>query len=104
MARRGRQDMADYKSVLIVGSGSGLSASLARLFASEGMRVALAARNEEKLRPLASKIGAASFACDAAKEGEVAGLFAQVEQATGGADTVGYHANARARAPLIGMD
>ena len=29
---------------LIVGAGSGLSASLARLFAREGMKVALAAR------------------------------------------------------------
>jgi NAD(P)-dependent dehydrogenase (short-subunit alcohol dehydrogenase family) len=93
--------MADYKSVLIVGAGSGLSASLARLFAADGMRVALAARNEEKLRPLASEVGAASFACDAAKEGEVAGLFARVEQATGGPDVVIYNASARARGPLI---
>ncbi|HET7912701.1 MAG TPA: oxidoreductase, partial [Pseudolabrys sp.] len=33
-----------YKTALIVGAGEGLSASLARLFASEGIRVALAAR------------------------------------------------------------
>lgn len=31
-------------TALIVGAGSGLSASLARLFAKEGMTVALAAR------------------------------------------------------------
>ena len=35
---------------LIVGAGKGLSASLARLFHSEGMKVILAARNIEKLK------------------------------------------------------
>src|SRR5258707_805433 len=34
----------NYKTALIVGAGEGLSASLARLFAREGLRVALAAR------------------------------------------------------------
>ena len=33
---------------LIIGAGSGLSASLARLFAAEGMTVALAARQIDK--------------------------------------------------------
>ena len=33
---------------LIVGGGPGISASCARLFASEGMQVAVAARNVEK--------------------------------------------------------
>ena len=33
-----------YKNALIVGAGEGLSASLARLFAREGLHVALAAQ------------------------------------------------------------
>ena len=37
------------ETALIIGAGEGLSASLARLFAGEGMRVALAARKTEKL-------------------------------------------------------
>ena len=41
--------MANPETALIVGAGSGLSAALARLFASEGMTVALAARNPGKL-------------------------------------------------------
>jgi len=41
--------MKQPETALIVGAGSGLSASLARLFAKEGMRVALAAR-EHSLR------------------------------------------------------
>ena len=34
--------MADQEKALIVGTGEGLSASLARLFAKEGMAVAVA--------------------------------------------------------------
>lgn len=51
-------------TALIVGAGSGLSASLARLFAKEGFTVALAARQIEKLTQLSSEIGALSFAAD----------------------------------------
>ena len=44
------------ESVLIVGAGNGLSASLAQLCASKGMKVVLAARNIEKLRNLKKKM------------------------------------------------
>ena len=44
------------ESVLIVGAGSGLSASLARLCASKQMKVVLAARNIEKLKDLKKEI------------------------------------------------
>ena len=37
-------EIPKYKTALIVGAGEGLSASLARLFAREGIKVALAAR------------------------------------------------------------
>ena len=40
------------ESVLIVGAGSGLSASLARLCGSKGMKVILAARDIKKLKHL----------------------------------------------------
>ena len=45
----------NYKSALIVGAGSGLSASLARAFAKAGMTVALAARSADKLGELAKE-------------------------------------------------
>ena len=41
-------DVPRHDTALIVGAGQGLSASLARLFAREGMRVALAARRPEQ--------------------------------------------------------
>ena len=89
-----------YKSALIVGAGRGLSASLARLFASEGLRVALAARDTEKLAPLCGETGAKAFACEATDPGQVARLFAAVEAATGTPDVVIYNASARARGPV----
>lgn len=45
----------DKETVLIVGTG--ISASLARLCASEGMQVTLAARNVDKLAALAASSG-----------------------------------------------
>ena len=89
-----------YKSALIVGAGRGLSASLARLFASEGLRVALAARDAEKLAPLCGETGAKAFACDAVEPDQVARLFSAVEAATGALDVVVYNASARARGPV----
>ena len=55
----------DYHTALIVGTGSGLSASLARLFAKSGMKVAVAARRLENLATLAQEIGGKAFTCDA---------------------------------------
>ena len=65
---------------LIVGGGPGVSASCARLFAREGMRVAVAARNPEKrvLQALESECGIRRFACDAREPADVAKLFAAV--------------------------
>jgi short-subunit dehydrogenase len=44
----------EMRSALIVGAGSGLSASLARLFVRNGLQVALASRNPDRLAALAS--------------------------------------------------
>jgi NAD(P)-dependent dehydrogenase (short-subunit alcohol dehydrogenase family) len=89
-----------YKSALIVGAGRGLSASLARLFAKEGLQVALAARDTEKLAPLCAETGAKAFACDAVRPDQVARLFTAVEGATGAPEIVVYNASARARGPV----
>ena len=68
-----------YSRALIVGAGSGLSASLARLLAADGLRIGLAARNVDKLAGLAAETGAAVHACDASRPGEVEALFARLE-------------------------
>jgi NAD(P)-dependent dehydrogenase (short-subunit alcohol dehydrogenase family) len=90
----------NFETALIVGAGRGLSASLARLFAAEGLRVALAARDAEKLSPLCAETGAKAFACDAVDPDQVARLFSAVEAAIGAPDVVVYNASARARGPV----
>ena len=63
-----------YQRALIVGAGNGLSASLARLLATEGLRVGLVARNADKLSELAAQIEAAVHAADASKPEEGRGF------------------------------
>lgn len=86
-----------YNTALIVGAGAGLSASLARLFAREGIRVALAARKIEKLGELCGSTGARAYACDATNADEVERLFGLVEREIATPDIVVYNASARAR-------
>src|ERR1051326_120855 len=64
---REEKDMShsSYRTALIVGAGSGLSASLARAFAKAQITVALAARSVADLASLAAETGAELFACDA---------------------------------------
>ena len=90
-----------YKNALIVGAGEGLSASLARLFAREGIRVALAARKVEKLGALCTETGAHAIACDATNADEVERLFGLVEREIGTPDLVVYNASARARGAFV---
>src|SRR4051794_34397953 len=93
-----------YQTALIVGVGSGLSASLARLLSKNGMKVALAARALDKLAALKAETGAQAFACDATQEGDVARLFGNVESAMGPPDVVVYNASFRTRGPVLDLE
>ncbi|MDC1198930.1 SDR family NAD(P)-dependent oxidoreductase, partial [bacterium] len=68
-----------YSHALILGAGAGLSASLARLFAAKGLRVSLAARTTADLEALAEETGATLHTCDAARQAEIATLFAALD-------------------------
>jgi NAD(P)-dependent dehydrogenase (short-subunit alcohol dehydrogenase family) len=92
------------ETALIIGAGSGLSASLARLFAREGMRVALAARRTDKLAALCGETGAGAWRCDAVRPDDVAALFAAVEAELGAPDIVVYNPSARSRGPIAELD
>ena len=94
----------NYKSALIVGAGSGLSASLAHSFAKAGMAVALAARSPQKLAELATATGARTYNCDAAKRDEVEALFATLDSEGNAPDVVVYNPSYRVRGPLIDLD
>ena len=77
-----------YKSVLIVGAGQGLSASLTRLLRKEGLAVSIAARDTAKLAPLCAETGARAWSCDAQDETAVQRLFAEIDREQGGPDVV----------------
>jgi NAD(P)-dependent dehydrogenase (short-subunit alcohol dehydrogenase family) len=93
-----------FNNALIVGAGAGLSASLARALAHEGIAVALAARSTDDLSALAQETGARAFACDASKRADVERLFAEVDASLGAPDIVIYNASSRSRGPLIELD
>ncbi|MCA7118942.1 MAG: SDR family NAD(P)-dependent oxidoreductase [Acidibrevibacterium sp.] len=93
-----------FQSALIVGAGAGLSASLARQLAAQGTRVALAARNAEKLAPLAAEIGGMALACDAARPEAVAALFAETDRLGFAPDCVIYNPSRRLRGAIADLD
>ena len=92
------------QSVLIVGAGSGLSASLARQCHAAGMQVALAARDGEKARAVAQDTGASLHPCDASSIEDVAALFAALDASIGTPDLVVYNPSARLRGPVNELD
>ena len=94
----------NYKTALIVGAGSGLSASLARALTKEGMAVALAARSAAKLDEFVKETGAKAYNCDAAKRDEVERLFAELDAANTTPDVVVYNASYRTRGPFAELD
>ncbi len=98
--------MADipYRTALIVGTGPGISASLARRLASAGLKVGVAARNVAKLAPLVAETGAEAFAVDAADPAGVQRLFDTVDARIGEPDVVVYNASARAHGPIAEIE
>jgi NAD(P)-dependent dehydrogenase (short-subunit alcohol dehydrogenase family) len=94
-----------YRTALIVGAGPGISASLARGLAAAGIRVGVAARNVEKLAPLAAETGAEAFAVDASEPSAVARLFEEADTRLGEPDVVVYNAaTAPAHGPIAELD
>ena len=87
-------------TAVIVGVGSGLSASLARLLAPEYALV-LAARSTDKLAGLASETGADCVAMNASDPAAMATLF---EGLDGRLAVAVYNPSARVRGPLIELD
>jgi NAD(P)-dependent dehydrogenase (short-subunit alcohol dehydrogenase family) len=94
-----------YRAALIVGAGPGISASVARGLASAGLKLGLAARNVEKLAPLAAETRAQTFAVDASDPAAVARLFDDADKRLGEPDVVLYNAaTAPAHGPIAELD
>ncbi len=91
--------MSDHVA-LIVGVGPGLGSALARRFAADGFRVAIAARRGDTLQDLAKRIAGHAYTCDVSRESDVAGLFAAVERDIGTPNVVIHNASRRLRGPI----
>ena len=92
------------KSVLIVGAGLGLSSSLAKCCADQGMKVALAARNLDKLEAIARETNAELYQCDASSVDDVAELFARLDASIGTPEMVIYNPSSRVHGPVQELD
>ena len=82
--------MSEKNVALIVGGGPGISASCARLFSAEGMKVAVAARNPDKsaLKVLEEEHAVRLYQCDATEPAAVATLFDSVAEDLGSPNLV----------------
>ena len=89
---------------LIVGVGSGTSAAVARALAKLGAKVALAARNTEKLTSLVEEIDGLAIRCDATDIEAVELLFTELDDALGTPDFVLYNASAYTAGPIAELD
>jgi NAD(P)-dependent dehydrogenase (short-subunit alcohol dehydrogenase family) len=82
---------------LIVGGGPGISASCVKLFAENGMRVGIAARNPDKpvLESLEATHRARRYACDASDPKAVGSLFQNVVRDLGAPTLVVHNIDGR---------
>ena len=98
------QPMGQQEIAIIVGTGPGLSASLTRLCAREGMQVVVAARDTGKLADLVRDAGAHPIACDVVDRRQVESLFEEVDKRWGSPHLVVFNAGERYRAPIEAID
>lgn len=89
------------KTALIVGTGNGISASLAEALAREGYKLALASRHPDRFADLARRTGAQAIAADAASPDAVRAMFETVDRVLGPLDVAVYNASFRTRGPLV---
>ena len=92
------------KTALIVGAGSGISASFARVLSREGYRLALSARTTDDLTDICKETRATAIACDASDPGQVAALFDRVDRDFKQLDAVLYNASFRTRGPFTDLN
>ena len=93
------------KVVVITGAGAGIGAAAARMFASEGASVVLAARTATPLEGLAGEIAAwggraLAVPADVARPEDAVALLARARAEFGGVDVLVNNAGANKRGPI----
>jgi NAD(P)-dependent dehydrogenase (short-subunit alcohol dehydrogenase family) len=89
---------------LIVGAGPGISGAFASRLVERGYVVALAARNLDKLEPLAATLNCRAYSVDVRSAASVAELFSAVERDLGSPEVVLFNAGARLPGAINQLD
>lgn len=97
------------KVALVTGASSGIGDAVARMLATEGMRVAVCARRAERLRDLARDIDASgarvrTFAFDLRDETATKAMFESIARDWGGVDVLINNAGLGHAAPLLSAE
>ena len=92
------------ETAVIVGAGPGLSSSLTYLLLKNKFKVAIVARNVEKLTTLAETTNVDVYTCDASNINQVQTLFEKLDNTLGIPDLVIYNPSARVRGGIIEVD
>jgi len=83
------------QTIAIVGAGTGLGLSIAKKFGENGFRVALIARNQEKLNGLVAELNksgieAAAFTADITDKAQISSAFDGIKEKYGFIDVLEY--------------
>ena len=89
------------KVALVTGASRGLGKAMAIALAAEGAKLALAARDREKLEAVAQETGGSVFALDVTSEEEVNALEPKVREALGPVDILINNAGINIRKKLV---
>ncbi|MCY4153357.1 MAG: 3-oxoacyl-ACP reductase FabG [Aestuariivita sp.] len=94
------------RSVIVTGGSKGIGRGIATIFARQGAKVTIAARNEDQLRQAAAEIpGDVRYeTCDVSAWASVERLFASTAEAQGGIDVVCANAGAFPQTKIIEME
>jgi short-subunit dehydrogenase len=95
--------------VVIIGAGKGISYGVARKFGKEGYRIALIARNESKLKQLATDleqegIAVAYVVGDVAQEDSLRQAIMHIKETEGEADMILYNPSGASNKDILDLD
>ncbi|MBT4235875.1 MAG: SDR family NAD(P)-dependent oxidoreductase, partial [Marinovum sp.] len=94
------------KSVIVTGGSKGIGRGIAQVFARQGVKLTIAARNEEDLKTAVGEIGGDTRyeVCDVSDWASVQAMVDSAAKAQGGLDVMCANAGAFQQTKMIDMD